>query len=121
VVPIVGGSVSGERLAGKILAAGADYQLIRSDGFTSLDARYVAELDDGALIYIVNTGIRVGTPDVMARITRGEAVDPALVYFRTSPRFETASPAHMWLTRSIFIGTGARRPDSVELSIFAVE
>lgn len=121
VVPITGGTLRGARLNGSILAAGADYQLIRPDGFTTLDARYVARLDDATMLYIVNTGIRCGPREVMARITRGEPVDPALVYFRTAPRFETASPAHAWLTRSLFLATGARHPDRVELCIFAVE
>ncbi len=120
VVPILGGHLSGPRLKGTILSAGADYQLIRPDGYTTLDARYVAQLDDGAMIYIVNTGVRFGPPDVMARITRGEPVDPALIYFRTTPRFETASPDHQWLTRPLFLATGARHPDRVEVTIFEV-
>jgi Protein of unknown function (DUF3237) len=77
VVPILGGLISGSRLKGTILPAGADYQLIQPDGYTTLDARYVARLDDGAMIYIVNTGVRFGPPEVMARIARGEPVDPA--------------------------------------------
>ena len=120
VVPILGGVISGPRLAGKILPAGADYQLIRPDGFSSLDARYTAELDDGAMLYIVNTGVRFGPPEVMARITRGEAVDPAEVYFRTMPRFETASLAYQWLVKPLFLATGARHPDRVELRLFEV-
>jgi hypothetical protein len=120
VVPILGGLISGSRLKGTILPAGADYQLIQPDGYTTLDARYVARLDDGAMIYIVNTGVRFGPPEVMARIARGEPVDPALVYFRTTPRFETASPGHQWLIRPLFLATGARHPDRVEISIFEV-
>jgi len=120
VVPILGGSITGPRLAGKILPAGADYQLIRPDGFSSLDARYAAQLDDGALLYIVNTGVRFGPPEVMARITRGEAVDPDSVYFRTRPRFETAAPAYQWLLKPLFLATGARHPDRVELRLFEV-
>jgi hypothetical protein len=120
VVPILGGQIKGPRLSGIILPAGADYQLIRPDGYTTLDARYVARLGDGAMIYIVNTGVRFGPPEVMARITKGESVDPGLVYFRTTPRFETASPAHQWLTRPIFLATGARHPDRVEVAVFEV-
>jgi hypothetical protein len=120
VVPILGGTLRGERLNGTILAAGADFQLIRADGFTTLDARYVAKLNEGALIYIVNTGVRFGPPEVMARITRGEPVDPAEVYFRTTPRFETDAPEYAWLTRSLFLATGARYPDRVELALYEV-
>jgi hypothetical protein len=119
-VPILGGRLSGPRLSGEILAAGADYQLIRPDGYTALDARYVARLDGGGLLYIVNVGVRFGPPEVMEAITRGEPVDPAQVYFRTTPRFETAAPDHQWLVRPLFIATGARHPDRVELNVFQV-
>ena len=120
VVPILGGSITGPRFRATILAAGADYQIIRPQGVASLDARYVARTDDGAMIYIVNTGIRYGTPDITARLTRGEFVDPALVYFRTTPRFETASSAYEWLTQSLFIASAVRHPERVELRIFTV-
>jgi uncharacterized protein DUF3237 len=120
VVPITGGTVDGPRLRGTILNAGADCQIIGPDGFTRLDARYVARLDDGSLIYIENCGVRFGPPEAMARITRGEPVDPAQIYFRSTPRFETAAPAHQWLTRPLFIASGARHPDRVALSVFEV-
>jgi len=120
VVPITGGTIQGERLNGTILDAGADYQIIGADGFTRLEARYVARLADGALIYIENSGVRFGPPEAMARITRGEPVDPAQIYFRSTPRFETAAPAYQWLTRPLFIASGARHPDRVALSVFEV-
>jgi len=119
-VPILGGSITGPRLAGRILPAGADYQMIRPDGFTTLDARYAAELDDGAMLYVVNTGVRFGPPEVMARITRGEEVDPADVYFRTTPRFEISAPAYSWLLKPLFLATGARHPDRVALRVFEI-
>jgi hypothetical protein len=119
-VPILGGTIQGPRLKGTIVPAGADYQLIRRDGYTTLDARYVARLNDGAMIYIVNTGVRFGPPEVMARIINGELVDPTQIYFRTTPRFETASPTYEWLTRPLFLASGARHPDRVEIAIFEV-
>ena len=120
VVPILGGSLRGPRLSGVILAAGADYQLIRPDGFTRLDAHYVARLDDGGMVYIVNQGVRHGPAEAMAQIERGEPVDPEQVYFRTAPRFETTSPAQRWLTSALFVATGVRHLDRVELAIFEV-
>jgi hypothetical protein len=120
-VPILGGRLDGPRLRGNILAAGADYQLIREDGYTTLDARYAAQLDDGSLLYIVNVGVRYGSPELMARIAAGESVDPEAIYFRTTPRFETASADHQWLTKPLFIATGARYPDRVALAIYEVD
>lgn len=120
VVPITGGTIKGARLNGAILNAGADFQIIGPDGFTRLEARYVARLDDGALLYVENRGVRFGSPDTMARINCGEQVDPSQVYFRSTPRFETAASAHQWLTRPLFLAAGARYPDWVALSVFEV-
>jgi hypothetical protein len=120
VVPILGGRITGPRLNGAILSAGADYQMIRSDGYTTLDARYVARLDDGTMVYIVNIGVRFGPPEIMARITRGESVDSGQVYFRSTPRFETESAHYQWLIRPLFLASGARHPDRVEITIFEV-
>ncbi|WP_376099975.1 DUF3237 domain-containing protein [Roseomonas sp. CCTCC AB2023176] len=120
VIPILGGSLTGPRLTGEVLPGGADYQLIRPDGVAEIEARYALRLSDGALVYVVNRGLRHAAPEDMARLLRGEPVPPDRVYFRTAPVFETATPAHAWLTRSLFLGLGERRPDSVRIRIFAV-
>lgn len=120
VIPILGGTLSGPRLAGTILPGGADYQLIRADGVAEIEARYTIRLDGGALVYVVNRGLRHAAPEDMARLLRGEPVPPERVYFRTAPAFETAAPQHAWLMRSLFLGLGERRPDAVRIRIFAV-
>jgi Protein of unknown function (DUF3237) len=120
VVPITGGTIRGARLEGTILNAGADFQVIGPDGFTRLEARYVARLADGTMLYVENCGVRFGPPELMARIIRGEPVDPTQVYFRSTPRFETAQPAYQWLTRPLFIASGVRHPARVDLSVFEV-
>lgn len=119
-VPILGGRIEGPNLQGEILPAGADYQLIRADGYTTLDARYAARMAGGAMLYIVNLGVRYGAPDLMAKITRGEPVPPEQIYFRTTPRFETADPSLTWLTRPLFLATAIRRPELVEVKVFEV-
>ena len=121
IIGITGGKFAGPRLAGRILPGGADWQLIRSDGVAYLDARYTLETTDGALIYVNNKGYRHGPADVVARLARGEEVDPALYYMRATPWFETAAPAYAWLNRTICIATGARRAASVELDFFEVK
>ena len=67
-----------------------------------------------------NVGVRFGPPETMARIARGEPVDPTQVYFRSTPRFETAEPTHQWLTRPLFLATGAGIPIKSALSVFEV-
>jgi len=120
IVPILGGRIAGPRLTGEVLPGGADFQLIRDDGVAEIEARYALRLEDGAAAYVVNRGLRHAAPEDMARLLRGEAVPPERVYFRTAPCFETAAPAHLWLTRALFLGMGERRPDSVRVRIFAV-
>jgi hypothetical protein len=48
----------------------------------------------------------------------GQAVDPSLYYFRTTPRFQVQDGPHRWLAENVFVGRGARRPDGVELEVF---
>ena len=119
-IPILGGDVRGPRLNGRVLPGGADCQLIRSDGVLELRAQYVMEAPDHSRILIDNSGIRRGPQEAMERLRRGEEVDPSLIYFRTSPRFETSDRKFQWLMKSLFIGTGIRRPDRVELTLFEV-
>ncbi|MGO4715968.1 DUF3237 domain-containing protein [Bradyrhizobium sp. 2TAF24] len=121
VIPITGGELVGEGLHGRIREGGADYQIIRPDGFTELEAKYAIEMDDGAVIYVENIGIRFGPPEALERIRRGEPVDPALIYFRSVPRFETGAPTYRWLMRSLFVGVGARHPDRVEIDVHQVQ
>lgn len=120
VIPVLGGTVKGECINGTIHQGGADFQIIRPDGFTELEAKYTFELDDGAVIYIANYGIRFGPKEALDRIARGEIVDPALIYFRSVPKFETAHPKYRWLMQNLFIGVGARHPDRVELAAHQV-
>jgi hypothetical protein len=120
IIPIIGGTVRGERLSGEILNLGADWQTIFSDGTSELDTRYAMRTHDGALIDIRNFGFRHGPQEVIEAMMRGEAVDPSLYYMRTQPRFETGDPRYAWLNRMIFIGTGARLPNGVRISFFEV-
>lgn len=117
-IPILGGTVAGPLLRGRVLPGGADFQLVRSASVAELDARYALELDDGRRIYVTNRALRRAPPDVTARLVRGEAVDPSLVYFRCAPSFEVTHEGLRWLAESLFVGTGARRPDRVEMSFF---
>ncbi|WP_309082968.1 DUF3237 domain-containing protein [Chelativorans sp.] len=120
IIPIIGGVVEGERLSGRILNLGADWQTIFADGYAELDTRYAIETDDGAVIDVRNFGFRHGPDEVMARLAAGEQVDPALYYMRTHPRFHTGDPRYAWLNRTIFLGTGERLKDSVRIDIFEV-
>jgi len=110
--PLSGGSFEGPHLRGTVVPGGsADWQVLRSDGVLEMDLRVTLRTDDGALIFMKSNGLRHGPPEVIAAIGRGETVDPATYYFRTTLRFETAHPAYAFLNRVVAIATGDRRPE----------
>ena len=102
----------------RILPGGADFQLVTSSSCAVLQARYVLETDAGERIYVENNAIRTGPPELIARLIRGEPVDPAAIYFRCVPRFETAAPSLRWMNERLFVGTGARYPTQVVMRFF---
>ena len=121
IIDIIGGTVEGPGISGRIRPGGADWQMIRrEDGFTDVDARYTIETDSGSIIYVQNIGIRHAPPEVMRRLNAGETVDQSDIYFRAVPRFETGDPELEWLMRSIFICTGERYPNGVIIRFFRV-
>ena len=117
---ITGGSFDGERLHGSVLDGGSDWQTIRADGCVLLDVRVVLRTDDDALIATTYRGIRHAPPEVLARVDRGEVVDPSEVYFRTLVQFETAAPQYDWLNHMVAVGVGQRRADGPVYSVFEV-
>lgn len=123
IIPINGGTVSGQ-VNGAVMPGGADFQLVVSETSADLDARYLLRLDDtdwaGAHVFVQNRALRRGSAEDIARLVRGEPVDPAAIYFRCAPTFEVSHPALAWMTESLFIGTGARFPDRVEISVYRV-
>jgi hypothetical protein len=121
IVSILGGTFEGPNIKGKVVPGGADWQIIRADGFSELDTRYTLETEKGQLIYVQNVGMRHAAPAVMEKLLKGETVDPNLVYFRTIPTFETAAPDLQWLTRAVFIGTGERYPTEVVIRFWRVD
>ena len=119
IIPITGGKVTG-RINGTVLPGGADFQIVVSETSADLDARYLLALVDGSHVYVQNRALRRGSAEDIARLVRGEPVDPAAIYFRCVPTFEVSTPALAWMTESVFVGTGARFPDRVEISVYRV-
>jgi hypothetical protein len=120
IIPITGGEVFGPGIKGTIFPHGADFQIIRPSGLTELEAKYAFAMDDGAIVYIENVDIRFGPKPLLERIARGETVDPALIYFRSVPKFETGAEKYRWLMENLFVGVGARHPDRVEIDVHQV-
>ena len=123
VIPITGGTLTGPQISGRILNAGADFQVIRSATESDLDARYVVELADGARLFVTNVAYRTGAAEDIAAIAKGEQVPAERIYFRCAPRFEVAdSPATswQWLESTVVIGSGRREPDAVIIDLWIV-
>jgi hypothetical protein len=120
IAEVTGGAFEGPKLKGRALGGGGDWLLMRNDGILQLDVRVTLETDDGALIYMTYAGLRHGPADVMARLNAGEAVDPSEYYFRTAPRFETASTKYAWLNGIICVGTGHRLPTGPVYDVYQV-
>jgi Protein of unknown function (DUF3237) len=118
IIPIVGGTVNGPAIKGEILHGGADWQMLRKDGVMELEAHYQFKTDDGVLIYIKNTGLRVASPEVAAKLSKGEKVDPGQYYFRAVPKFEAPIGKYGWINDTIFVCTGERLADAVIIRVW---
>src|SRR5437660_9517511 len=102
IVPLTGGTFAGPELNGKLLpGSSADWQTVLPDGTALGDIRYTLQTNDGDLLYVQSRSVRHGDPEVLARLGRGEDVDPSEYTFRTSTRIETAAPDLAWLNRGV--------------------
>jgi hypothetical protein len=121
IVPVSGGSFTGDRLRGSVLPhAGSDWLLERADGSFQQDVRLTLAADDGALIGMTYRGVRHSAPEVAARLARGETVEPTEYYLRTAPFYETAAPAYAWLNKIVSIGVGRRTAGGAIYEIYEV-
>jgi hypothetical protein len=120
IYPVRGGVVNGPKLKGELLAFGADWLMMRSDGAGEIDARITIKTDDGEFIHAWYRGILNVSPDVMGRVQMGEDVDPSAYYFRTTPVFETGSEKYGWMNRIICVGVGKIEANRVIYKIYQV-
>jgi hypothetical protein len=121
IVPQIGGTFEGPDMKGRLLpGASADWQIVLPDGTVLADIRYTLQTDDGALLYVQSGGVRHGSADVLARLGRGEDVDPSEYTFRTSTQIETASARLDWLNKGVFVSVGGRGPGAVIYETYLV-
>ena len=102
------GNFEGPKLKGTVLPGGGGTALTRHDEVLEIEARLTFETDDNEKIYVTWKGLRHGPKEIIDRVNRGESVDPATYYFRTTPYFETGSQKYAWLNRICSIATGSR-------------
>ena len=121
IVPHTGGTFAGPELNGNLLpGASGDWQIVLPDGTALGDIRSTLQTDTGALLYVQSRGVRHGPADVLARLGRGEDVDPGDYTFRTATWIETAAPELDWLNKGVFVSVGGRRPGIVVYETYLV-
>jgi len=96
VIPITGGTFSGPKIKGEVLPGGEDWQLVREDGDTELNARYLMKTSDGFVIQVINQ-VLIHMP------TTGENRTP---YIKSVIDLEVPNNSpYDYLNHAIFIGT----------------
>lgn len=100
-VRISGGSVAG-KINGQIVRGGSDWQTLTPDGLTTIEAHYLLELQDGAIIELQSRGQRA--PDVAG--------------FWTSIWLRTVAPAYQGLNRHQYLGYGVKQSGRVAIDVF---
>jgi hypothetical protein len=118
VIPISGGSFEGPAIKGVVMPGGEDWQLVREDGTTLLDAQYALRAEDGTIIRVHNA------VTVNQQPAQGESKAPTR-YARSSVKFEAPIGKHDWLNKAVFVGTLqadlTQRPPVVTLQFFKVK
>ncbi len=57
---------------------------------------------------------------MLARLSRGENVDPSEYTFRAATQIETASPNLDWLNKGVFVSVGGRQAAGVTYETYLV-
>lgn len=120
-IEITGGTVYGPKIQGEVLHGGGDWQTVFPGGFTDILARYFLKLADGTIVEVTNPGVRVASEQVIAKLSKGEVVDPSAYYFRTTPTFKVTGDKYSWMTRHVFVARGIRNPKDVIIDYYIVE
>ncbi len=117
------GKITGRRLNGRLVGAGADWLLRSADGFGRVDARYTVRSADGALIYVQHSGVVERTPEIRA-VAGGADMDTEFgdQYWFTSVRMETGDERYAWVNRTLFISEGRLvRGPAVEHRVYRLD
>ncbi|WP_136636907.1 DUF3237 domain-containing protein [Pseudooceanicola onchidii] len=116
---VTGGRFEGDRLRGRVLPVSGDWVSVHR-GHARIDVRLMMETDEGAAIYMAYQGVNTLNASHRAQLAKGEPLDPASYYFRTTPYFEVKPGPYDWLTRVVAVGVGTRSAAGVSYEVFEV-
>lgn len=114
------GVVAGPRLTGKVLPGGGDWVLMGTDRIGRIDVRATIETDDGALIFITNSGVAALGDEGLELYAHGEAVPWDKLYARSAPLFQTGDERYVWLNATAAIAINELGPRHVNYRVFGV-
>ena len=102
IVDVPGGTFTGAKLTGTVVAPSGDWLTARADGTIKLDVRVLLKTADGADILMTYTG--VGAPN--------------LGPVRTAPLFETGDERYAWLNAVQAVGIGVIADGSITYEVY---
>ncbi len=107
VVAVSGGTFEGPRLKGTVVNPSGDWMVVRPDGTSSLDIRFVLQTDDDQKILMTCRGIAYKDPG-------GE------LFARIVPMFEAGAEKYAWLNKVIAVGVYKSIPGKVEYRVYQI-
>jgi hypothetical protein len=108
---VTGGVVAGPELNATVRGEGGDWMTIRRDGIGDINVRATLETNDGALIYVTESGFfELGKDGYRNFLDKRWPSTPAL---HIAPRFLTAAPQYQWLNRLQCLGVGEVRMEEL--------
>jgi len=102
---VSGGTISGDKLKGTVLAGGLDYELTLSTGSIELEEVLVYKTSDNTNIFVRNCGVAAAGDQVVRIVPDIEA---------------PTSGAYSWLNTSKLVGTRVVAGDKITLDIYDV-
>lgn len=119
VAPVVGGTVTGQRVNGTVVGPGADWAIMSADGFNRIDVRFQIKTDDGVVIYMHYTGLLEYNDKAQAGFAGGEtSYDDH--YFRSTPLLECGHKNYAWVNQTLFAAKGRILPGAVEYTVYRI-
>jgi hypothetical protein len=89
---VTSAEIEGAGIRARLLPGASDWISATPDGVIRLDCRMAFETDDGATIAMTYRGMRHGPAELLERQSKGEEIDPELIYHRVAIFFETSAP-----------------------------